>query len=214
MHSWELEQMRVIFPFVGDTVGGSHHSSQLLISELRQNGIEVEVVVHQEGPLRLFFRNKGTKINSKLDCLPYWENHGTIFGRFVRFIYVSLYLWLVLLRSRTNIVHVNDARMMISWALACKLARVRLVVHQRTVFANSRISGLSIKMATDVISISNFVQSSLPEKEISKSTIVVNPFNKYTHLVSSVNLKKQLKINNNAKILLFVGTLQNQKRPE
>lgn len=205
--------MKVIFPFVGDTVGGSHHSSQLLMSELQQNGIEVLVFVHKSGPLKLFFEKNGTKIASNVGRLPYLDNNGTIFSRFFRFVYVSLRLWAVLIRSRANIVHVNDARMMISWALASRLARVRLVVHQRTVFAPSRIAEFSIKMAKNVISISNFVQKTLPQKVISKSTIVANPFKTNTHPLSSVNIRTQLNIDDNAKILLFVGTLQNQKQP-
>lgn len=205
--------MNIIFPFVGDTVGGSHHSSQLLISKLLQSGVEVKVIIHRNGPLNNFFKNKGIKIDCKNERLPYWEAHKSIFIRFIRLIFVSFCLWQVLLKSRVDLVHVNDARMMISWAFACRLARIPLIVHQRTAFAPSRMSELSLKMATHVISISNFVERSLPRQLVFKSTVVMNPFNRDLNVVEAVSLRKQLNINESAKVLLFVGTVQPQKRP-
>ena len=41
---------RVCFPFVGDSLGGSHMSTLLLIEGLAQSRYEPVLVVHEEGP--------------------------------------------------------------------------------------------------------------------------------------------------------------------
>ena len=41
----------VCFPYVGDTLGGSHLSSIELIREMQKSGTNILVVLHQKGPL-------------------------------------------------------------------------------------------------------------------------------------------------------------------
>jgi len=46
--------MKILFPFVGDSVGGSHISAIELIKELKNTGANVLIVLHVEnGPLIL-----------------------------------------------------------------------------------------------------------------------------------------------------------------
>ncbi len=51
--------MKVIFPLVGDSVGGSHWSVIELYKELIKAGVDVLIVVHQaDGQLRRFLKRK------------------------------------------------------------------------------------------------------------------------------------------------------------
>ena len=52
---------RVCFPFVGDSVGGSHISAAYLIRDLDPDHYEPVVVVHQDGPLRPFLDGLGLR---------------------------------------------------------------------------------------------------------------------------------------------------------
>ena len=45
------KRTRVCFPFVGDSLGGSHMSTLLLIEGLARSRYEPVLVVHEEGPL-------------------------------------------------------------------------------------------------------------------------------------------------------------------
>ena len=38
---------KILFPFVGDSVGGSHHSSIILMKNLSQYGIESIALIHK-----------------------------------------------------------------------------------------------------------------------------------------------------------------------
>ena len=52
--------MRVLFPFVGDSLGGSHKSTLLLIEFLETKNIETIVVLHQRyEPLVKLLEEKG-----------------------------------------------------------------------------------------------------------------------------------------------------------
>ena len=51
----------------------------------------------------------------------------------------------IVVKLGVEAVHVNDARMMISWAIAYRLAGIPLVVHQRTRFVPSRLSKFCLK---------------------------------------------------------------------
>ena len=44
--------MHICFPFVGDSLGGSHISTLILITELIQRGFKVTIVCHCSGPLK------------------------------------------------------------------------------------------------------------------------------------------------------------------
>ena len=51
--------MKILFPFVGDSVGGSHISAIELIKELKNTGTNVLIVLHvKNGPLAYFLKKQ------------------------------------------------------------------------------------------------------------------------------------------------------------
>src|SRR5262245_51991322 len=54
-----VQRVRVCFPFVGNSVGGSHLSALELIRYLPDYGVCPLVVLHQEGSLAGFFKRAG-----------------------------------------------------------------------------------------------------------------------------------------------------------
>ena len=50
-HHSHDQRRRVLFPFVGERIGGSHRSALLLLRGLDTTRYEAVVVVHEEGPL-------------------------------------------------------------------------------------------------------------------------------------------------------------------
>ena len=49
---------KICFPFVGDTLGGSHISSLELIKQLKRSNHQVDVVLHKKGALYNYLKNK------------------------------------------------------------------------------------------------------------------------------------------------------------
>ena len=58
---------KIIFPFVGDSIGGSQISAIELIKILKKKKIKVDVFIHTEGPLQNYLKVQNIKfINLKL----------------------------------------------------------------------------------------------------------------------------------------------------
>lgn len=205
--------MRILYPFVGDTVGGSHHSAKLLIQAVRGTNVTPIVLVHKRGYLDVFFRTSGV-LKIEEGSLPYWENKGGVWRNIIKFFTVCPKLIKFLRENRVDIVHVNDGRMAISWSLACLLARVPMVVHQRTQFSYSRISLIALRCASRIIAISEFTRDSLPEKFKEHTEVVYNPFlpDFLDRKIARSKINAEFGLNPAASVLLFVGTIQKQKR--
>ena len=61
----------IAFPFVGDTVGGSHLSTLLLMRELPQLGFRAVALVHDDGLLITYLTSQG--IEFLQTGLPYFD---------------------------------------------------------------------------------------------------------------------------------------------
>jgi GalNAc-alpha-(1->4)-GalNAc-alpha-(1->3)-diNAcBac-PP-undecaprenol alpha-1,4-N-acetyl-D-galactosaminyltransferase len=207
--------VKVLLPFVGDTIGGSHHSAALLIRELPGLDIDPVVLIHRSGQLEPFLVERGIRVQSESN-LPVWEGGSGPISSIFRLLAITPRLWLRLRALNVDVVHVNDGRMAISWCLACRLAGVPLVIHQRTRFAPSRVSALALGMAARVLAISRFTQASLPTSIHERSCIVANPFDGAVALnrkTVRAEVVTELGLDAARPLVVFVGTLQKQKRP-
>ena len=128
--SAETNRIRVCFPFVGDSIGGSHMSALLLIDGLDRKRYEPIIVIHEEGPFAEHLR--GRNISFKLLPLPVYA------GQVPKTVTIALTIVrnlprLVgfLKRENISIVHGNDFRMNLTWNAAAKLTGRPAVWHQR-----------------------------------------------------------------------------------
>ena len=129
--------MRVLFPFVGDSLGGSHKSTLLLIEFLETKNIESIVVLHQRyEPLARLLEEK----EITFFLLPTSKLAGSdpsitniVFNVMRNLIPFSFFL----LKHRINIVHGNDLRINLSWSLPSFITFRKFVWHQRTVLSKS-----------------------------------------------------------------------------
>ena len=67
----------------------------------------------------------------------------------------------LILKYKIDIIHSNDMKIHLNWILPSFLLRKRFIWHQRTIFPNSRISKMLIKLAYAIVSISKFVQKTI-----------------------------------------------------
>ena len=205
--------MKILFPFLGDTVGGSHRSSSIMITSLNKEFVDPIVILHKNGKLGEFF--KSIKLNFANINLPYWQSKSNSIINFFYWIYITPSLMFYLKKNKINLVHVNDSKMAITWSLACKLSSVPLIIHQRTKFKYSRITYIALTFAKKIISISKYVSASLPQKFEKKNTLIYNPFLKPKILDKNLardKLFSKYKIPKIRKLIIVVGTLQEQKR--
>ena len=167
--------LRVCFPFVGDTIGGSHISALTLIAALDRTAVEPRVVVHGDGPLTERLRAEGLDF----ERLPLprlvgrdrrWSGHLAALAR------TAPPLRRYLRAEAIDLVHSNDARMHLTWALPARLAGCGHLWHERNRFGASRLARLLLRLPGRVAAISRFVAGSLPASARSRTSVVPNPF--------------------------------------
>jgi glycosyltransferase involved in cell wall biosynthesis len=207
--------MKIFFPFIGDTVGGSHVSAILLIRALKPAGYSPVVFLHQPGPLEARLRQEAIDFSSA--PVPHYAPSG---GRLRSLLHLCMAIPRMVGRLRQagiGIVHTNDARSLVTWAVPCLLAGARLVHHQRTRFVVSRIPNAALALARAIITISSYNQGSLPAGFRAKAAVVLDPYETGglapDRAGSRQRLFGRLGLSADVALVGFVGTLQAQKRP-
>ena len=159
----EQSPVRVCFPFVGDSVGGSHISTLLLIRNLDRGRFAPLIVLHEEGPLSKLLREQ----NVGYELHPIFHYPIGKRGRRwrdLRNLIVTIPRCCGFLRSRQiSIVHTNDMRMHLTWAVPARLAGARFIWHQRTKFIRSRMPHWMERLAHRIVANSNFTASTLQD---------------------------------------------------
>ena len=174
--------MNILFPFVGDSVGGSHWSVINLFIELKTNKlINPKIVLHiADSPLSKHL----DKMGINYDILPL----NNLAGQIPSLINISFYMLFNLplvikyiKNNNINIVHGNDLRVNLTWSLPVRFSSAKYVWHQRSCLSNS-IKWHAIRYISDyVVSISNYVNSTLPAN-LNKELVecIKNPFDTKT----------------------------------
>lgn len=202
---------RVAFPFVGLTIGGSHMSSIALI-KLLQNDERYEpfVILHESGPLQDLLVEEDVPFE-KCPTPRIGAAGGPLL--ILQLLLLSLPLAVWLRWHRIDIVHLNDNKMVNCWALAARIANKKLLIHQRTRWISSRINNGLSKLADRFITISDFVKNSMPDQLSDKAITILNPLQPVREEGSLFPAKNVSEDDGTPKVV-FVGTLQTQKRPD
>jgi glycosyltransferase involved in cell wall biosynthesis len=165
--------LRICFPFVGDTIGGSHISALELIKALPHEGVEPVIVIHRNGHLTKMLSNSG--IGFEMAPEVKLVAPGSIAHQLITMTTCAPRL-ADFLRSRAiKIVHTNDARMHLTWGPAARLAGASFVWHQRSTDPSRRLSLYSY-FANEVLTISKFCKSELTGSLGRRARVVTNPF--------------------------------------
>ena len=167
--------MRVAFPFVGDTIGGSHISAALLMAQAsaarifpgrdRASGRAAAAVPQATRPRRA--------CSVDLPCLA---PGAAGIPAVLKIVMIAPRLASFLRQNDFALVHANDGRMITGWMPGARLAGCRTVAHRRTRWSPSRLSDIAFSFAQKVIAISRYVETTLPDALRKKSVVIANPF--------------------------------------
>lgn len=207
---------RILFPFVGDSVGGSHRSAVLLIRALDRTRFEPVVLLHRDGPLQDLLGKAGLPFVRAHDLPLYDPALGRVAAA-LALLEETPRLMGFLRHERIALVHANDARMSVTWALAARLLGRKFVLHQRTRFIRSRLTTLAARMAHRIVAISNYNAATLPWALRPRATVIANPFEAVEpppdRAAARAAILAVAGLPADYGIVSFVGTLQDQKRP-
>ena len=182
--------MKILFPFVGDSVGGSHISTLTLYSSLINDNIAAIIVLHEDnGPLSKYLRNKNIPFSILKSSKLAGESPNKlsiIIGIVTNFINFSKFIKI----HGIDIVHGNDLRVNLSWSLPAKIFAKGFVWHQRTLLSASKLWFLIRYLSDYFVAISDAVMQTAPKniKNYQKK-IVYNPFNTHSPIDKKIDKK-------------------------
>ena len=210
--------MNVLFPFVGDSVGGSQRSIIELYQGLnRLNGVVPSIVLHQDGgPLSAVLN----ELKIPFHVLPLSD----LAGEKPALVYIaksaircSAPIRSFLQEHAIDIVHGNNLRINLTWSFATRFSRTKFVWHQRTVLSQSPL-WKGIRFLSDFfVPISNYVDQSAPTNLIAhRRQMILNPFvvEKHDQQQAREELLNECRIPLASFIVGFLGRLVARKNIE
>lgn len=210
----DMTRTIICYPFVGDSVGGSHISMVPVIDAMPEFEFDPVVAIHQLGPLSDYLES----INIDFVQTPPVQlvEGGTIPTQIARMILSAYPLAAFLRRNHVSIVHTNDARIHFTWGLAARLAGCKFVWHQRS-GDNSRRLSIYSRLSHAVVTISEYCRSIFPPSMASRSIIIHDPVAVTSSVVQGIQIRQKLlaemNLDSACTIVGFVGNLTWQKRP-
>ena len=207
--------MNIAFPFVGDSVGGSHRSVIELYRELKKNKCLPCIVIHNENGL---LSKTLEKENIPYDVLLLHKLAGETpnllaiaYGMIVNKYRITKYIR----ENKIDIVHGNDLRINLTWSFATKLSRAKFVWHQRTRLSKSNLWKLIAFLCDHFIAISAYAMENVPSNlPLSRKSLVSNPFDtntKYNREQSRNKMIEECKLPNNDLIVGYLGRFYKYK---
>ena len=190
----------ICFPFIGDSIGGSHISSLELIKELKKKKYNVKIVLHEKGILSKYLKKKN--IQYSILNLKKFPTKGSYLFNSLYFILINfLKIRNFIIKNNIKIIHGNDLRVNLAWSIS-SIYNSKFVWHQRNLLKKrSLIQVVMIVFSNRIISISKTVHMCFSYFLQKKSTIIYNPITKITFS----KLKKK-KIN-----IAFIGKKSYEK---
>ncbi|MBV1896620.1 MAG: glycosyltransferase, partial [Rhodobacteraceae bacterium] len=216
--------IRIFFPYVGgDTIGGSHVSSLKLVAALDRDRFEPVIALHREGgALGEYVASLGMEyqVISKPAIIAPKYSRTSADASLAGYLTRSVPGFTRLLREmKIDIVHTNDGRMHVSWALPARLSGARFVWYHRQGPGASGANKVAPLLADKILSVSQFARPSHPIRSIdSRFDVVRSPFDFSTEppdaAACHAALCDELGVPKNALLLGYFGLLNSRKRPD
>jgi glycosyltransferase involved in cell wall biosynthesis len=205
---------RVLFPFVGNTIGGSHISTLTLAAGLDRTRFDPVIALHHEGQLADHLHDQGTPYVR----VPHVMTVGTgrVLPRFAAATRCAITLAPFLRQNKISVVHTGDMAMHLTWGLAARMAGAKFVWHQRSPTDLGRSEAFT-NLANAILVISEFCLQSYKGRANRRALIVPNPIVDDTRCwnrqIARAQILERLSAAPDSFIVAFVGNLTSRKRP-
>ncbi len=217
-------RIKVLFPYSdGETIGGSHRSSLMLIAKLDRDLFDPVVLLHGvPGAVGRHIESLGLQ-TLRLRTPPVMAGRlkrGADDASFGRYLLQSVPALVRLLRrEQIDIVHTNDGGMHVSWALPTKLAGARLVWHHRQSPDAKGVNLVAPILADRILSVSEFSRPARPILPVARRFEVIrSPFELSPDLpdraAARAALLTEIGARPEAILIGYFGALTRRKRPE
>lgn len=206
--------MRVLFPFVGDSFGGSHLSALTLIKSLLNENIQPIIAVHQSGIFTTYL-NQNNLNWVHLDFIPFVKEP-PMRNQIRSLLSASQKIVKYLHKNDIDIVHTNDSRMHLTWAFGTKIAKKKMIWHQRNPHLSRRLDFFTL-LSSEIITITEYCREQFPPLIKLRSTVVPNPIENVSLLKTKMEHKRdfinQLDVHPDSYVVGWVANWMDRKRP-
>jgi len=207
--------MRVLFPFVGDSVGGSHLATLALINHLDLAKFEPVVVLDRDGPLARKFDAAGLDHT----VVPLGRLAGETSG--IADVFFALFdaapkAARFLRENEIDLVHTNDLRCHLTWGPIARLSGRRWVWHLHQLLSGSVLWMAPTALADRILAVSPQAADSAPALARGRTTVLPNGFDFGTladRQAAKAGLASEIGIEAGRPIVAYVGNMTRQKRP-
>ena len=163
----------ILFPFFGDSVGGSHIAAIRAIRCMSRD-VTPTIVIFQLGALSNYLSDQ--LIDYQMIGASWCPKFGkTRLTSLFSILYYSFFAMKFLWKHRGAIVHTNDSKMHLVWGLTCVMLRSPHVWHQHSIFPTSRITSFLLDRATRVIVASKHIKVSYRGKCSRPLSVIHSP---------------------------------------
>lgn len=205
--------IKVCYPFVGDSLGGSHISTLTLVDFIKKEkpGINANVLVFSANSAFLeYLSNNDISYKDFGLKLRNYSKLTIVLDIFKSIYYVVKYLK----KEKIDIVHTNDLRMNLIFLVASKFVATKHIWHQRTSMPQSVLGQKIFLLSDKFLTISRFIFNQIIVPiSFDKAIIVFNPVESF--LASSEDLKNRENMFYKKKpTLLYLSNMTKQKNPD
>lgn len=195
-----MKKKKILFPFVGDSLGGSHIASVLLIKNLLRINYDFEILIFtHKGELAKYLTSKKIPFQS-LNLENEKLNTGVLFFYLIKNLKIILE---IIKKNDIKIIHTNDLRMHYLWSVFSFFFNRIHIWHQHSAILSRKTKILS-KFSSQLVTVSNFAKESFHDSMSKRAIIVGNPFENPKRI-----FKSEKKIKNR---ILYIGNNNYQKR--
>ncbi|MAH06464.1 MAG: glycosyltransferase family 4 protein [Alphaproteobacteria bacterium] len=193
--------IKLLFPFSGDSYGGSHISTLAVIDRLDQAKFNAQIVLHE--------KNK--------DIIPFFEKYapeymgyyprdlGQLINKPASYIYAVYKAYKYVKTHKIDIVHCDDGPLRHIWFYAAKLARLKYVHSQQTIPRVDLEKKFIYRFYDSCVACSETVFAEMPCKN--KCHVA------YPIIVSNNNDMEFKNVDIFIKKICYVANMRHQKRP-
>lgn len=216
-------RLRVAYPVIGVEVGGSAVSTAEMLRRLCADGrVDPVIVTPGEGPSTRLFRAAG--VEPRL-YRPVSRDRGRLVtststwsGRARAIpVYLTVYreACKAVVDERIDIVHINEDRAMLPWALAARRVGVPLIWHVRQERANRWLDGLRLSLADQLIFVAEANRVRFAGRRQPPSITLPNvvDLTRFVPTADRREAKQALGLHPDRLTVTFVGNLVERKRP-
>ena len=206
------KKFNICFPFVGDSLGGSHFSTLDIIKNLNKKFFNPIIILHKKGILYNYLKQN----NIIFSYIPIRDFAGKKKGIFFNLKILILNFFKInsfIKNNNIKIVHSNDVSIHFNWVIPTKFSDSKFLWHLRTKFPNWKLYKFLIRYSDKIVCISKYVRKTLPKKFHNNSSVIYNPIVLNKRVISKSEKKIITRFSKikKKKILFFSNIIESKK---